>query len=130
MVMHESQAQLRVDREGRSPLVELLALALPTVAQMASYTAMQFLDVWMLTQPGVQPDSATAAANAGILSFTVLSLAMGTLFVVNTLVSEAFGRNEYAACGRYLWQGIWFSLLYSLPLVPLCFVMPRLFGLW
>lgn len=118
--MHESTAEQHpVTESERSPLAELLSLALPTVAQMASYTAMQFLDVWMLTRPGVAPDSATAAANAGILMFSVVSLGMGTLFIVNTLASQAYGRRDFPACGRYLWQGIWFALLYSLPLLPL-----------
>ncbi|HZZ44028.1 MAG TPA: MATE family efflux transporter [Tepidisphaeraceae bacterium] len=116
--------------EGRSPLAELLVLALPTVAQMASYTAMQFLDVWMLTRPGVAADSGTAAANAGILTFSVISLGVGTLFIVNTLASQAFGRKDYPACGRYLWQGIWFSLLYALPLLPFCFFQLPLFHVW
>lgn len=114
----------------RSPFAELLALAVPTIAQMASYTAMQFLDIWMLTRPGVAADSATAAANAGLLSFSVVSLGFGTLFIVNTLASQAYGRKDYRECGRYLWQGIWFALLYSLPFLPLCFVRLPLFGVW
>src|SRR3954451_21321932 len=99
--MHDSQAQLPADGDVRSPLGELLYLALPTVAQMASYTAMQFLDVWMLTRPGVAADSATAAANAGILTFSVCSLGFGTLFIVNTLASQAYGRKDFTECGRY-----------------------------
>src|SRR5207247_1906884 len=39
--------------------------------------------------------------------------------VVNTLVSQNYGRGDRAACGRYLWQGIWFALLYALLLLPL-----------
>src|SRR3954467_15393680 len=36
----------------RRPIWELLALALPTVSQMASYTVMQFIDTWILTRLG------------------------------------------------------------------------------
>lgn len=127
--MHDSTAEQLPDaaEAERSPLAELLYLAVPTVAQMASYTAMQFLDVWMLTQPGVAPDSATAAANAGILMFSVVSLGVGVLFIVNTLASQAFGRRDFPACGRYLWQGIWFAVLYSLPLLPLVFLTVPIF---
>ena len=39
---------------GRKPLAELLLLAGPTVAQMASYTLMQFIDVWILGPVGVR----------------------------------------------------------------------------
>src|SRR5688572_27398935 len=93
----------------RRPLVELLLLALPTIAQMASYTVMQFGDTFMLSRVGdVQ---ATAAGQGGMLTFAFISLGMGVLFCVNTLVSQAFGKGDHAACGRFLWQGVWFGLI-------------------
>ncbi|MGA3066117.1 MAG: MATE family efflux transporter [Tepidisphaeraceae bacterium] len=113
----------------RSPLAELLYLATPTVAQMASYTVMQFIDTWMLSRLGGVP--ANAAANSGILSFAALSLGMGTVVLVNTLVSQAFGRRDFAHCGRYLWQGIWIGLLFGLALaafIPFGEQMFRAFG--
>ena len=108
-----------------SPLAELLSLALPTVAQMASYTVMQFIDTWMLSRLGETP--ATAAANSGIISFAFVSLGIGTLILVNTLVSQAFGRGEWKSCGQYLWQGIWLGLAYGLVLIPLRAVAGPLF---
>ena len=104
--------------ETRSPLAELLGLALPTVAQMASYTLMQFVDTWFLAQTPDSVDAPTAAANSGMLAFSIISLGMGVLWVVNTLVSQSFGRKNYAACGRFLWQGIWFALTFSALLLP------------
>ena len=94
-----------------SPIVELLALAAPTVAQMASYTIMQFVDTLMLSRVGLT--EATAGGNAGLFSFSVISLGVGVLFVVNTLASQSFGRREFTECGRFLWQGIWFALVGS-----------------
>ncbi|HET6247570.1 MAG TPA: MATE family efflux transporter [Tepidisphaeraceae bacterium] len=102
---------------ARSPLGELLLLAGPTVAQMASYTLMQFFDTWMLAHVGTGVNEPTAASNGGMIAFSVISIGMGTLFVVNTLVSQAYGRKDYAACGQYLWQGIWFSLGFSVLLL-------------
>jgi MATE family multidrug resistance protein len=111
---------------SRGPLGELLFLALPTVAQMASYTVMQFIDTWMLAQLGsAEP---TAASNAGMIAFSLISFGFGVLMIVNTLVSQNFGQRDYANCGRYLWQGIWFALAYSILLLPLIPVAPRLFG--
>ena len=46
------------------PLRELLSLALPTVAQMASYTAMQFIDTLMLAK-AVGTAAPAAVSNAG-----------------------------------------------------------------
>jgi MATE family multidrug resistance protein len=96
---------------------------------MASYTLMQFIDTWMLAhatraQGVVAP---TAAANAGILGFALISLGMGVMFVVNTLVSQSFGRRDYAAAGQFLWQGIWFGVLFAAALLPLVVVAPSVF---
>ncbi|MDP9173751.1 MAG: MATE family efflux transporter [Planctomycetota bacterium] len=101
----------------RTPIVELLLLALPTVAQMASYTVMQFIDTWMLSHHGGM--APTAASNSGMLAFSLISFGTGVLLVVNTLVSQSFGRDDFAQCGRYLWQGIWFGLIFGVALVPL-----------
>jgi MATE family multidrug resistance protein len=102
------------------PLAELLSIALPTVAQMASYTVMQFIDTWMLSRPSAGGElAAMSAANSGMFNFAALSLGMGTLYLVNTLVSQSFGRKDFTDCGRYLWQGIWLSLVYGLFLLAL-----------
>ena len=85
---------------------------------MASYTLMQFVDTWFLAHTSDSVDAPTAAANSGMLAFSIVSLGMGVLWVVNTLVSQNFGRKNYAACGRFLWQGIWFALMFSVLLVP------------
>jgi multidrug resistance protein, MATE family len=103
---------------ARRPIVELLLLAGPTVAQMGSYTVMQFIDTWMLAHVGTRVDEPTAAGNAGMLAFSVISLGMGALWVVNTLVSQSFGRKDYVSCGRYLWQGVWFAAAFSVLLLP------------
>jgi multidrug resistance protein, MATE family len=110
---------------ARPPLAELLYLAGPTVAQMASYTVMQFIDTWMLSHLGTA--APTAAGNAGLLGFAVISFGVGVLMLVNTLVSQNFGQRDYAACGRYLWQGIWFGLAFSLLVLPLLPLAPAAF---
>jgi MATE family multidrug resistance protein len=110
---------------ARSPIVELLSLAAPTVAQMASYTLMQFIDTLMLSRVG--ETEATAAGNSGLLAFSIISFGVGVLWVVNTLVSQAFGRRDCNACGRYLWQGIWFGLLMSALLAPMLPIAPHMF---
>jgi MATE family multidrug resistance protein len=102
---------------ARRPIVELLRLALPTVAQMASYTVMQFIDTWILSRLG--ETAATAAGNSGMLCFAFIGLGVGTLVIVNTLASQSFGRGDFAECGQYMWQGIWLGLLYGLALLPL-----------
>jgi multidrug resistance protein, MATE family len=101
-------------------LPELLALAVPTVLQHASYPVMQFIDTLMLAVYGRQEGGAmeimvpTAAGNSGFFAFSVISLGVGVLWIVNTLVSQNFGNRNFRECGRYLWQGVWFSLVFGI----------------
>src|SRR5687767_15714379 len=92
----------------KRPIVELLTLALPTIAQMASYTVMHFIDTLMLSRVG--NDAAAAAGTAGMFSFGLISFGFAVLMLVNTLVSQSFGRKAYQECGRYLWQGFWWAV--------------------
>jgi MATE family multidrug resistance protein len=115
------------DAQQRRPIVELLSLALPTVAQSVSYTIMMFVDTWMLSRLGT--DAPTAAGNAGMWMFAIVCFGFGTLLVVNTLVSQSFGRGEFDHCGRYLWQGIWVATAYSVLVLPLIPLAPRVFHL-
>ena len=112
------------------PLVELLTLAAPTVAQMASYTAMGFIDTVILSRYGGPTDvtPTTAAANGGLAAFSVISLGMGTMFLVNTLVSQAFGRGDDRACGRALWQGVWFAAAFGLAVLAVLPAVPHVFA--
>lgn len=122
--MTTSIAQCDVAADRR-PLAELLVLALPTVAQMASYTVMNFTDTWMLSRLGlVEP---TASANASLFGFAITSIGFGTLWVVNTLVSQSFGRGDARRCGEYLWAGIWFGVVFGLLMLP---ILPLANGLF
>ncbi|MEL7237797.1 MAG: MATE family efflux transporter, partial [Planctomycetota bacterium] len=102
------------------PLWELLVLAGPTVAQMLSYTLMQFTDTVMLSRVGDL--EALAAANAGGLAAALTGLGFGAMWLVNTLVSQSFGRGDYARCGRYLWQGVWLGVIFGAVVGPLAFI--------
>lgn len=112
----------------RNPLVELLGIAGPTIAQMASYTVMQFIDTWMLSRLGT--DAPTAAGNAGIFAFTLICFGLGVIGLVNTLVSQNFGARQYPRCGQYLWQGIWFAILFACMVLPTAIFARPIFGLF
>src|SRR5688572_13971805 len=115
-----------LDLVNRRPVAELLALALPTIAQMASYTVMQFADSLQLAM-GAGDAAATAAGMAGFMVFAAMSLAWGALLVVNTLVSQSIGAGNRDAAGRYLWQGLWFAVLAGLLLSPTALVSGHVF---
>jgi MATE family multidrug resistance protein len=124
--MSQLAGQLEGRREPhRLPIVELLLLAGPTIAQMASYTVMQFADRWMLASVGDL--EAAAAGTAGITYFAVIGFGFGVLLIVNTLASQSFGREDYTSAGRYLWQGIWFALAFGALTMFLFPYAPQLF---
>ena len=86
---------LRLQKKKLSPIVEMLTLAAPTVAQMASYTITQFIDTWMLSRlGGTEP---TAVSNSGMMAFSVLSFGMGVTFIVSTFCCAAELCNEITA---------------------------------
>jgi multidrug resistance protein, MATE family len=100
----------------RRPMVEMMLLAGPTVAQMSSYTAMHLIDTWMLAR--ISASAATAAGNGGMFAYAVISLGMGVPVIINAIVSQHYGRGDHHLCGRYLWQGLWWALFYPLLLLP------------
>ncbi len=126
--MHLDSLDTHGDPYGHRPLWEVLRLAGPTVMQMASYTVMQFIDTWMLSHGPLEDP--TAAANAGMLAFSVVSFGAGVMVVINTLVSQNFGRGDFKSCGVYLWQGIWFSVFYALLLAPAIGLAGPMFGVF
>ena len=108
-----------------SPMREILTLAIPTVLQMSSYTLEQFCDTLMLAK--VSDDYATAAGQGGMLAFAVISFGFGVMMLINALVSQCFGGNRPADCGRFLWQGVWFGVGYSVLVLPLIFIAGPVF---
>lgn len=119
-----------------SPLRELIQLAAPTVAQMASYTVMQFIDAVVLShvgEPGsaIRVEAPTAVGNAGFIGFSLISFGMGVMFVVNAMASQEFGRKRFKRCGRWMWQGIYFAVAFSilsLAFIPLARPLFDAFG--
>lgn len=95
----------------RRPSVELILLALPMIAQFSSYVVLQFTDTYMLSL--VSDMAATAAGQAGSIVWSIVAFGFGTLLLVNTLASQSYGRKDFASCGRYLWQGLWFAAMYG-----------------
>lgn len=95
---------------------------------MASYTVMQFIDTWILSRLGSVPP--TAASNSGILAFSPVCFGIGILVIVNTLVSQSFGRGDFARCGQFVWQGIWIALILGLMLLPLRGLAGPIFGMF
>jgi len=112
---------------GRSPLRELFSVAAPTVAAMLSYTAMQFVDKWMVSRISEDPIYVGAQGNGGLAAFVPIAFVMGFLTIVNTFVSQNLGAGSPQRGAAYAWNGLWLSAIAAVVLVPYGIALPWMF---
>ncbi len=99
---------------------DVLKLAFPLILSTASSTIQQFIDRMFLTWHS--PAAIAAAATAGIVSFTLQTVFIGTAAYVNTFVAQYYGAKQYDRIASAVWQGIYFALMAGvvvLGLIPL-----------
>lgn len=100
-----------------SPVGELLAVALPAVITMTSYTVMQFVDTLIVKELG--PGAISAVGNGGVFAFIPGAALMGLLSVVNTFVAQNLGAGTVKNGAAYVWNGLYLNLaLWLLIFVP------------
>lgn len=112
----------------KHPLIELFAIAAPTIATMATYTVMQFTDSLMVSR--IQPPSpvyVTAQSNAGMWTWIAMCFPVGLVGVVNTFVAQHLGRGEPRKGAAYAWAGLWFSFVFWLMVLPGIVALPWIF---
>lgn len=116
---------------GPSPLRELLRIAAPSVATMTSYTAMQFVDGFMVSRiTPADPVYIAAQGNGGMVAWIPVSVVMGMLMIVNTFVSQNLGAGKPERGSAYAWSSFWTSLSCGLVLLPFVLFIPGLFSLF
>lgn len=108
----------------------MLKLAAPTVATMASYTIMQFVDALMVTR--IEPADTiylAAQGNGGVWSFVPMSIFAGLSGVVNTYVAQNLGAGRPERGPAYAWNAVWIgAILWAGLLMPLALAMPVIFA--
>lgn len=108
-----------------APLRELLRQAGPTVATMASYTLMTFVDKLIVSRIGPEPIYVGAQGNGGLASWVPMSVAAGTLTIIATFVSQNLGARKPERAPAYAWAGLWLGVLFwAVLLVPYSFFIP------
>lgn len=113
----------------QTALLEMLKIALPTVATMTSYTAMQFVDKWMVSKISPDPIWVGAQGNGGLIAWIPISIIFGSLFVINTFVSQNLGAGKPERAPAYAWNGLWICVAAWLILIPASFAIPFIFDL-
>ncbi|MEW6357856.1 MAG: MATE family efflux transporter [Planctomycetota bacterium] len=99
---------------------ELLVVAIPLVLSTASWTIQHFVDRMFLTWHS--QEAIAAVLPSGILSFTLLSVFLGTASYVGTFIAQYEGAGQRERVGPIIWQGMYVAVvggLIHLMLIPL-----------
>ena len=112
----------------RRELRPMIALATPVVFAELGWSAMGIVDTLMVGR--ISADAIGAVGLAGMLFFAIAVFAMGLLLGLDPLVAQAFGARRLDECHRWLVDGVWLSLLVSVPVVAIMFALDASLGWW
>lgn len=113
---------------SQTGLREILRLALPIVASMASATVASFVDTWMVALRGTT--EVAAAMPAGVTAYTLTALPFGITQCVSTFTAQALGRGSPEEGAAFAWQGLYLSLVAGIAYLVLWPVAPTFFSLF
>src|SRR4030065_1271911 len=103
--------------KAETSLKYMLKLSAPMVVAHISFTAMQFVDRFMVSRLGTE--ELAAILPAGYVGFLPAAFAIGGMTSVNTVVCQSLGRGDKRACSNYCWQAIYMGLAYSVVVVAI-----------
>ncbi len=107
-------------------LRKLLSLAVPVVLSELGWIAMGLVDTIMVGRLGPQAIGAVGIASAAY--YTPSLFGIGLLLGLDTLVAQAWGRQEYEECHGWLSQGVYVALLYTPFAMIAVWLVPLLFA--
>jgi MATE family multidrug resistance protein len=124
-----SPSNSAVASSARPALTPLLRLAIPMVLARATQAVISFADTYQVSHLGA--DAIAATATGALNTYALVMLPMGTVFIVQTFVSQLVGRGERDATPRFAWYGLAISAIAGLGAVasiPLIGPVLGLFG--
>ncbi len=109
-----------------SAVASVLRVALPLMVSAGTNSLVLFTDRTLLLwyEDGSHMSAAMAAGN---LFWTLICLPVGLVSMTGAIVAQFVGSGKHRHVGRFLWQGIWFSLAMFPVFVLLAIYAPRLF---
>ena len=112
----------------RRELRPTVSLAAPVVIAEVGWVSMQIVDIAMVGRLGPEAIGAVGVGSALFLAFGVFG--MGLLLGLDTLVSQAFGARNRAACDGWLRHGVVLALALTLPLGLLARIAGSRLDVW
>lgn len=112
----------------KSELRALIHLALPVVMAELGWMMMSVVDTAMV---GRLSAVAIGAVGLGsVLYYTIVLFGFGLLLSMDPLVAKSFGAGDLEDCHHTLHQGIFLSIVLTIPLMALAYALPSLLFRW
>ncbi|MCY4637835.1 MAG: MATE family efflux transporter [Acidobacteria bacterium] len=105
-----------------------VSLAAPVVIAEVGWVSMQIVDIAMVGRLGPEAIGAVGVGSALLLALSVFG--MGLLLGLDTLVSQAFGARDNAACDGWLRHGVVLALILTAPLGLLALIAGSRLDIW
>lgn len=93
----------------------MTSLAVPVVLSELGWMAMGVVDTIMVGRLGPAAIGAVALGNA--ICYTPSIFGMGLVLGLDTLVAQAYGREDHEECHRWLAQGVYLACFAALPIM-------------
>jgi multidrug resistance protein, MATE family len=93
---------------GEGGYRQVLVLAVPLIFSTGSTSVQHFFNRIFLTW--YAPDAVAAAMPAGMVSYALLCLFLGTVGYVGTFAAQYYGAGQEGRVGRVMWQSLWVAL--------------------
>jgi multidrug resistance protein, MATE family len=112
----------------RGELRALLRLAIPVVLSELAWMMMSVVDTIMVGR--LSPEAIGAVGLSSSLYYIPALFGTGLLLGLDTLVSQAHGRGDHIDCRKWVMQGIYIVLLFSIPVMVIVQWIPALLPRW
>ena len=106
---------------------EVLKIAIPLILSTGSIVIQHFVDRMFLAWHSAE--AVASATPAGLISYSLMSIFIGTATYVNTFVAQYSGAERHTRIGPAVWQGLYFALFACLAILPLYPMAPKIFAL-
>ena len=104
---------------------DVLIVAVPLILSFSSNTLQMFVDRVFLSRYDL--NSMPAAMQAGVASFSIGALFLGTVTYISTFVAQYSGAERFRRVGPAVWQGVYFAAIAGVLMLGLIFFTRPIF---